>query len=153
MFKKFFMNKMEKIQENELEDFVSRMRYLDSDSLGLPVVMTVLWADELKQEFGWDVYYPYVATVQDDTAILKIGSRVRELQKKGEEGNIQAVGCLVWTHTLRAAINNKLIGGVRELWSHLERGFPHAQNKADEHFLGELPHLGRFPEGFTPEVQ
>lgn len=147
------MNKMDKIQENELEDFVSRMRHLDSDGLGLPVAVTSLWAVALKDEYEWDVYYPYVVTAVDDTAILKIGQRVRELQKQGQEGNMQAVGGLVWTHTLRASVNNKLIGGVREIWSHLERGFPYAQEKADQFMLGDVVHLGRFPDGFTPEVK
>ena len=153
MFKKFFMNKMEKVQANELEDFVSRMRYMDSSGLGLPVAVTSLWAVALKEEFGWDVYYPYVVTAQDEMAVLKIGQRVRALQKQGPEGNMQAVGGLVWNHTLRASLNNKLIGGVRELWSHLERGFPYAQDSADQLMLGEVAYLGRFPDGFTPEVQ
>ncbi len=36
MFKKFFINKLEKVSSRELEDFLSRMRSIDSDSLDGP---------------------------------------------------------------------------------------------------------------------
>ena len=53
MFKKFFLNKIENVQSKELEDFLSRMRYMDSDVLGGPAAITSLWADILNDQFGW----------------------------------------------------------------------------------------------------
>ena len=84
MFKKFLMNKMEKVQANELEDFLSRMRYMDSSSLGMPVAITSLWAVALKDEFGWDVYYPYVVTAQDEMAVLKTRRQIQRHSVGGE---------------------------------------------------------------------
>ena len=108
MFKKFFINKLEKVSSRELEDFLSRMRSIDSDSLGGPAAMTSIWADALQEQYGWDVYYPHVVTTQHVDAVMKIGSQVRHLQKQGPDGNMRAVGGLVWSHTLRASLNLKL---------------------------------------------
>lgn len=153
MFRKFIQNKLENVQQRELEDFLSRMRYLDSDALGGPAAMASIWADALQEQYGWDVYYPHVVTTQHVDAILKIGSQVRNFQKQGAEGNMRAVGGLVWVHTLRASSNLKLTGGVREIWSHIERGFPYASEAAAKMMLGGVNHIGRFPDGFTPEVK
>jgi len=153
MFKKFFINKLEKVSSRELEDFLSRMRSIDSDSLGGPAAMTSIWADTLQEQYGWDVYYPHVVTTQHVDAVMKIGSQVRHLQKQGPDGNMRAVGGLDWSHTLRASLNLKLTGGVREIWSHIERGFPYAHEAATNMMLGTVNHIGRFPDGFTPQVQ
>lgn len=151
MFKKFFLNKIENVQSRELEDFLSRMRYMDSDVLGGPAAITSLWADILNDQFGWDMYYPHVVATQNIDAALKIGGLVRNLQKQGPAGNMKAVGGLVWNHTIRACTNLKLTGGVREIWSHIERGFPYAEEAAANMALGEVNHLWRFPDGFTPQ--
>ena len=66
---------------------------------------------------------------------------------------MRAVGGLVWSHTLRASLNLKLTGGVREIWSHIERGFPYADEAAASMMLGTVNHIGRFPDGFTPQVK
>mgnify|MGYP001047178989 CR=1 FL=1 len=153
MFKKFIQNKFENVQFRELEDFLSRMRHMDSDVLGGPAAITSIWADALQEQYGWDVYYPHVVTAQHVDAVLKIGSQVRNLQKQGAEGNMRAVGGLVWSHTLRASLNLKLTGGVREIWSHIERGFPYADEAAASMMLGTINHIGRFPDGFTPQVK
>lgn len=153
MFKKFFMNKLEKVSGRELEDFLSRIRHIDSDSLGAPAAMTSIWADALQEQYGWDVYYPHGVTIQHVDAVMKIGSQVRNLQKQGPEGNMKAVGGLVWSHTLRATLNLKLTGGVREIWSHIERGFPYAHEAAANMMLGTVNHSGRFPDGFTPQAK
>ena len=153
MFKKFIQNKFENVQYRELEDFLSRMRHMDSDVLGGPAAITSIWADALQEQYGWDVYYPHVVTARHVDAVLKIGSQVRNLQKQGSEGNMRAVGGLVWSHTLRASLNLKLTGGVREIWSHIERGFPYADEAAASMMLGTINHIGRFPDGFTPQVK
>lgn len=93
------------------------------------------------------------STAQHVDAVLKIASQVRNLQKQGPEGNMRAVGGLVWSHTLRSSLNLKLTGGVREIWSHIERGFPYADEAAANMILGKVNHIGRFPDGFTPQVK
>ena len=150
MFRKFFLNKMENIQSRELEDFLERMRHLDSDTLGGPAAITSIWADLLQDQYGWNVYYPHIVATQNIDAALKIGGMVRHLQKQGPEGSLKAVGGIVWTHTIRACTNLRLTGGVREIWSHIERGFPYADEAAANFLLGEVRHLGRFPDGFSP---
>lgn len=146
------MNKFEKIQINELEDFLSRMRYMDSDSLGGVAALVWTWADMLNEDYGWNMYCPHVVAAQNIDAALKIGKMVRYLQKQGPEGSTRAVGGLVWAHTIRACSNLKLTGGVREMWSHIERGFPYAEDSAINVLTGgELNHLWKFPDGFTPE--
>ena len=49
---------------------------------------------------------------------------------------MRAVGGLVWSHTLRASLNLKLTGGVREIWSHIERGFPYADEGSGKYDVG-----------------
>jgi hypothetical protein len=67
------------------------------------------------------------------------------------QAQVQWVLTLVWAHTVRACSNLKLTGGVREIWSHIERGSPYAVEAAANLFLGEVKHLGRFPDGITPK--
>lgn len=149
MFKKWFIKKIENLEDRELEDFVSRLRYQDGESLGGAVASTANWADTFARKSNLDLYWPYLVSEVDPKAILSFGNTVRELQRQGEFAS--AIGGLVWVHTLRATKNGHLIKGVREIWKHLERGFPHAQDVADLHGWGHVRHVGRFPEGFTPE--
>jgi len=151
MLKKFFLKKIENVEIRELEDFVSRMRYLDSDTLGYASAMVAVWADELSIQNHWNLYYPHTVIEQDLAATMKLVNMVKQVQKTGD--NNRATGGLVWVHTLRACSNLKLMGGVREMWSHIERGFPHTEVACSN--LGfEVPRRwGVFPDGFTPKVK
>ena len=151
MFKKFFKNKIDKIQAKELEDFVSRMRGLDGDELGGAVFSAYFFADTLQNTMGWDLFYPHIVVQQDIMAIMKVGKIVRSMQKDGQMAS--AAGGIVWSHTLRAAQAQKLRLPAREIWFHLRRGFPHVHSFCE--MTGGIPseNIGRFPDGFTPELE
>jgi hypothetical protein len=151
MFKKFFENKIDKIQAKELEDFVSRMRGLDGNELGGAVVSAYKFADVLKNTMGWDAFYPHIILQQDIMATMKVGKIIRSMQKDGQKAF--AAGGLVWAHTLRAAQAPKLRLPAREIWFHLRRGFPHVDTFCEMTGIIPSENIGRFPDGFKPELE
>jgi hypothetical protein len=126
---------------------------MDSDELGMAAAMACVWAVEIRDDYGWNLFSPHEVVSATPEAIIKIGRLVRYSQKQGQQGLVYAVGGLVWSHTLRAALDPRLRGGAREIWSHVERGFPYAQESADLLLQGVLKNVGMFPDGFTPEVK
>ena len=153
MFKQLIGWGIDRSQMRDLEDFLSRLKGMDSDELGLPGAHAYLWADHLLEQFGWDVFYPQVVIADDKMAILKLGNLTRSAQRQGGDARLAPAGGLVWMHTLRAAENQKLRMGAREIWYHLRRGFPYTQDAANRWGLGELLNVGLFPDGFSPEVR
>jgi hypothetical protein len=79
---------------------------------------------------------------------------VKKMQQRGRQ--LDAIGLMVWLHTLRAAMNLELRGLGRKMWRELERGFPFAHESAVSYrnmtgIMLETDYSDLYPEGFTPK--
>tara|TARA_B110000208_G_scaffold183772_1_gene236840 strand:- start:542 stop:1000 length:459 start_codon:yes stop_codon:yes gene_type:complete len=151
MFKKVLKRLVTGAEAKELEVFVSPMRGFDGSEMGAVVYSTYKFSDLLREQFGWDIFYPHLVLSTDNFAVMKVGKIIKQLQSEGNMGF--AAGGLVWLHTLRAAQNPELRLAAREIWHNLRRGFSHARSFASD--VGDpLFCIGKqFPDGFTPEIQ
>lgn len=139
----------------EVEDFLARIRSMDSSEVGIPAALTYEWASALGAEHSWDLFNSWEVISNDIEAPIKIGTIVRSLQNEGPVGQLKATGLLVWAHTLRATVNLDIRPQVREIWSNLARGFPHAEDASFQIYsmtgtMCDLSRLGDFPAGFGP---
>ena len=130
-------------QVKEAEDFLERLRAMNSDELGLPLAVTLDAATMALDERGIDVFDPFAAIAVDPSASLYFSQMVGQLQKMGR--HVLAPGPMVWTHTLRATMNHRVRELVREIWAELLRGVPHAEDARHQllDLFGMWPDLDR----------
>lgn len=123
MFWKFVASLASKQQTKEVESFLTILRTMDPDETAHVLVMALEWAETLKDEKGWDLFYPAVVVALDDTAVMQMSKLAVRIQK---EGRLQQVaGLMVWVHSLRAFIDPAIRPYAREIWAFLSRGLPH----------------------------
>jgi hypothetical protein len=141
------------IQAEEMSKFVSRLESMDGPEIGLELAMATHWRNSLslKRELMDPIYYVSV----NPMAGIEFDHMVKELQQRGR--NLEAIGLMVWSHTLRAAVNQDLRGLGRKMWKELERGFPFVHESAASYrnmtgIVLETEYSALYPEGFTPET-
>lgn len=154
MFKGMIDSWTTKKQLAEIEDLLSRVRTVDSDELGMPVVNVYNTAHVLQKGQGWDLFEPALVLAQDPFCISKLSNMARTLQR---ENPSSAVGLIVWTHSLRGIENFKVRDKARELWKHLRRGFPFAEEAMFQiarvtGSLANIDRLGEVPRGLSPDI-
>lgn len=112
----------EKLQEYELQDFMTYLKSLDNETLGLTVVLATLARQQIKEEMGLDVINPEQSIKSSPKIIYTLSSYTEKLQK---EGNLAMAGAyMVWVHTLRASVNPQLRDEMKAAWLLLREGFP-----------------------------
>ena len=155
MFKKLIGGWATKRQKAEAEDFLRRIRVVDGEELGMMVAMVLTTAEMFRANHGWDFFEPATVIMSDMMATHTVSSMAVQAQR---DGNLSAAAALmVWTHSLRGIENIEVRAQAREIWSHLSRGFPFAEEGADYFRLStgmdaDLRNLGRFPTGLSPTV-
>ena len=113
-------------QVREAQDFLDRLKSMNSDELGIPIVATLAAADLALEERGIDVFDPFSAIAHDPSASLFFSTLVGKLQEDGRQ--VLAAGAMVWAHTLRATVNHKSRNIVRGIWAELNRGTPYVED-------------------------
>ena len=140
-----------KRQVREVDDFLSRIKSMNGDELGLPICVTLEAAKMAEEELGVNVYAPFPAMAARPDAALFMSKMVEELQRL--DRLILAPGPMVWAHTLRATINHEVRNPARKIWSELARGVPYAERARDDlltmyGMYPDLDRLGEVPDGF-----
>lgn len=151
MFKKW----ISKSDRKQAEAFVSILRGMDGADMGLTVALTYHQAAQVKATSGLDFFRPVELIFENPTMIYALSSKVVKLQKSGDQ--VIASSLMPWVHTFRATQNPDIRLLAREMWGHLERGFPHAVMEGRDNALAmlgidcDVDEVGVFPEGFTPK--
>lgn len=157
MLGKFAHWASERLSKREIDQYLLMLRQIDSDEAGMLAALTYDWSSKLHATHGWDLFDPWALLSKETDLPMHLGRMVRSLQSQGPSGAVKASGLIVWAHTVRGAVNTKIRGEVREIWGHIRRGFPYAEDQVVtllmEHRMHcDISNLGRFPEGFAPEV-
>jgi hypothetical protein len=141
-----------KLQAEEMSEFVSRLESMGGPEIGLGFAMATHWRNSLslKRELMDPIYYVSVNPMVGH----EFGKMVRKLQQRGR--NFEAIGLMVWLHTLRAASSQELRGPGRRMWKELARGVPFAHESAASYLFMtgtvlETDYSALYPEGFIPE--
>ncbi|MDG9785306.1 hypothetical protein [Metapseudomonas otitidis] len=141
------------MQKRELRKFVDQLASMDGSEIGLIVAVAThhrhAWEDE-----GVQLLDPINYVPKDPTVTVRIVRAIQGYQKSKEM--IDAAGLMVWLHTMRVGARIELRQLAREMWRHLERGFPHTNAAAIEilNITGRMPRVGgyeTFPSGLTPD--
>lgn len=140
-------------QKRELEEFVSRLRAMDSSEIGMIVACATHHRHFLAETRNWDLLEPVLTEMQEPTLAIQLGQYLRALQKAGRPE--LAAGYMVWLHTVRAASSLDLRDLGRQMWKELARGFLVAEDQGDAagFILGisfDAHDCERFPSGLTP---
>ncbi|MBZ9859729.1 hypothetical protein [Mesorhizobium sp. CA12] len=143
-------------QARELQEFVSRLRAIDSEELGMILATATHHRHHAAERFKWDLMEPGLAEMANPTLTLQIGQIIKTLQKDGRPE--LAAGYFVWLHTVRAANNPDLRQLGRDMWRELERGMPEVQSAAWgwaglTGVVLDIRDFERFPAGLTPTPQ
>ena len=126
MLGKLFNKWAMKRQVKEATDFLGRLKSMNSDELGIPLVVTLEAAEMIREEKGLDVFDPFATMATDPSASFYYSTLAIKLQKMERE--ILAPGAMVWAHTLRATVNHEIRNLVRQIWVELNRGSPFVEN-------------------------
>ena len=122
MFKSFAKNTFIKMQLKEANSFLSMLKAMDADELGLVVAMTA----DVKNQFAKHGIYltkPLELHAMNPNFVVEMVEQVKALQKAGQSELCS--GFIVWITSLRAGNDFKLRNVARQVWGQLERGFPH----------------------------
>lgn len=139
----------------QAEAFVSILRGMDGADMGMTVALTYHQAARFEATSSLDFFNPVELIFEHPTIIYALSSKIVELQKSGDQ--VIASSLMPWLHTFRATQNPDIRLLAREMWGHLERGFPHAVMEGRAYastMLGidcDLSNVGVFPTGFTPK--
>ena len=156
MLGRAFDNWSKKRQAKEIEGYLEILKGMDSSEIGMVVAIATHMRHGLAKHEGYDLLDPIILMGTTPETVLHLGRLIREYQKAGEMTDAAAM--MVWLHTLRAAARPELRMKGRELWGHLERGFPYVLENASylEAMTGKAPELDgydRYPKGLNPNVQ
>ncbi|EBX2183591.1 hypothetical protein E1A40_08750 [Salmonella enterica subsp. enterica serovar Aba] len=141
-----------KKQAQEICDFISRLKAMDSEEIGL-VVATATNARHVLEQEGHDLMNPTVYLALRPEFTFSLSQTAIKFQKDGNY--ILAAALMVWIHTFRSGDRLELRQYGRDMWRELERGFPFVEDAA----LGYLQVTGihldysdaeAFPSGLTP---
>lgn len=141
--------------KKELQEFIDKLKVIDSDSIGMVVAWATHYKNQLEQD-GHKVSDPIVYCSINPFFSLELSTYIKELQNTGRLQDAAAL--MVWLHTIRGAgmgcLELRVLG--REMWKELERGFPYVEERkfALEELLGEPVNIEgyqEFPKGFAPE--
>ncbi|MGO6968220.1 hypothetical protein [Rhizobium leguminosarum] len=143
-----------KVQRVELEQFVARLKAMDSSEIGFLLAVATDRRHALNKMYGWDLLEPSLVEAGDTTAALKLGQLIKALQR---DNNLPiSAALMVWLHTLRSANNLDLRSLGRDMWGELSRGFGSIYDAAQS--FGEsggkvldLADFQVFPAGLTPK--
>lgn len=142
-------------QRKELEQFVSNLRAIDGEEIGMVLAVATEKRHTLANLLGWNLLDPVAVELTDISAAMTLNRLIRDAQKAGDP--VSASGLMVWLHTLRAANTLELRQLGRDMWGQLERGFPHCENgQAGMLRLGgpylDIEGFDEFPCGLTPKA-
>jgi hypothetical protein len=137
----------------ELERFVESLRAMSDEEIGAVVGMAALVRTALRQS---GLLPGESITVTPDSKQATTQLAVLELiqSHQTEQRHAEAVGAMVWLHSLRALSipEVRLLG--RQMWGQLERGQPHAlaalQNMGIPPLSDVIFECSRFPEELHP---
>ena len=142
------------IQKREVDDWIAKLRSLDSSEVATILAMAMHYRNTVLDEKEIDLMFPFVVITIDPSFALKVNHDVQKLQR--EKLFSMASGAIVWLFTLRAALSPELRESGRQIWAQLERVFPKVEEAAHGFYAvtGMLPDFdgaGKFPDGFTPD--
>ena len=133
-----------KSAREDLESFVLSLRGASDQELGMVVAMATTIRLQLSQSGSLPEYALALPTPDDDASMIQfhLGRLVRQLQKMDKTA--EAVGAMVWLHSMRALAFPEIRSLGRQMWKELQRGIPHAPDALDG--LGTV--IGKtLPEG------
>lgn len=125
-FYKVFRGWSIKRMKREIQEFIDKLKVLDSDDIGMVVAYASHYKNQLEQD-GHEVTDPIVYYTINPDFNIELGSYIEELQKTGKLQDAAAL--MVWAHTMRAGSCLELRGLGRQMWKELERGFPYVEKK------------------------
>lgn len=106
-----------------MEDFVRKFEAVDSEEIGLPVAIATSLRHHFHDRAGVDFGSPTLCVLQDPYIAVKLARLIKQYQKAGDYP--EALGLMVWLHSIRAMIEPDLRDQGRAIWRQLKRGFPH----------------------------
>ena len=161
---KWLQNRTEKYASDsatsDLSTFVQSLRGMDSEELGMVVAIAAVIRMNLRQagrlpDEALDIGSP-IEPMKLEMIRVALSRLVREFQKLNQPTD--AVGAMVWVHSLRALRYPpvRLLG--REMWKELTRGMPHSpaalglirQKTGNDSVTSAYPELDFVPSGLEP---
>ena len=145
----------EKVQQREMDDYLLKLRGIDGSELGSVAAVAAHMRNKMLCERGVDFLMPHAATAADPSLIFKLVGAIKEFQKRGKIGLINAAATMLWVHTIRAVNNPNLRSTAREMWGEIGRGFPYLEEGAElieamTRTTLDMREAGRYPDGFSP---
>lgn len=136
----------------EITNFVNMLAVMDAEEIALTVAIATDIRHKLL-ESGLNVMEPAIAITADPSAIFRITTTIKSLQKS--QNMMEAAGLMVWAHTLRGADSLEVRGMTRRMWGELSRGFPYVVDAYSNFYsmtdsLLNINGYDEFPTGMTP---
>ncbi len=142
-----------KKQRKEMQGFVDLLRGMDGDEIAVAVVFAT-HTRHIMEKQGHNVLDPILYFATNPSFTHSMSVETIQLQKQGRLQ--EAAAMMIWVHSFRAATSPELRLLGREMWKHLERGFPYVDKAAET--VGEMTGFRlniegakSFPVGLTPE--
>lgn len=89
----------------------------------MPVGIATSLRHHFHDRAGVDFGSPTLCVLQDPYIAVKLARLIQQYQKAGNYP--EALGLMVWLHSIRAMIEPDLRDRGRAIWRQLRRGFPH----------------------------
>ncbi len=140
-------------QNQEINDFVNRLKAMDGAEIGL-IVATATHVRHLLELEGHIMMDPIVYSSLNPAFTFSLSKTVISLQKENNLAMSAAV--IVWVHTFRAASRSEIRQQGRDMWRELERGFPYVFDavmgfhELTGNYL-DYTDAESFPIGLTPD--
>jgi hypothetical protein len=137
----------------DLERFVESLRGMSDEEIGAVVGMAALVRTALRQS-GLLPGESLTVTPDSQQATTQLGVSELIQRYQTEQRHAEAVGAMVWLHSLRALSISEVRLLGRQMWAQLERGQPHAlaalQNMGIPPLAEVIAECSRIPEGLVP---